>query len=308
MPLVTRFAPSPSGPLHLGHAYAAIVAHGAARASGGRFLVRIEDLDTGRSRSAYETAIFEDLTWLGLAWDEPPLHQSRRNHAYAEALSHLEALGLIYPCFCTRREITAEIADLGAAPHLNELGELPPRYLGTCRLLEPAERERRVAGGAPHVLRLDCAAAITCAAAHGKWPTQFVEAWAAASTPQLVGARPELWGDIVLARKDAAASYHLAVVIDDAFSQVNAVTRGEDLFGATHIQVLLQRLLDLPTPVYGHHQLVRDEVGKRLAKRDQARALSHLRDTGWDSARVRAALPPLPDIAKLVGAAEITNR
>ena len=308
LPLVTRFAPSPSGPLHLGHAYAAVVAHEAARASGGRFLVRIEDLDAGRSREAYETAILDDLTWLGLSCDEPPLHQSLRNHTYAEALSQLDALSLIYPCFCTRREIAAEIASVGAAPHLSELGELPPRYPGTCRSLDPHERERRISQGAPHVLRLNCAAAVAHATAHGKWPAQFIEAWAAGPTSQKIDAQPGLWGDIVLGRKDAAASYHLAVVVDDAFSQVNAVTRGEDLLAATHVQVLLQRLLDLPTPAYGHHTLVRNDTGKRLAKRDQARALSHLRATGWDKVRVRAALPPLPDIAQLVRAAEITMR
>ncbi|MFZ1989676.1 MAG: tRNA glutamyl-Q(34) synthetase GluQRS [Alphaproteobacteria bacterium] len=306
--LVTRFAPSPSGPLHLGHAYAAIVAHEAARASGGRFLVRIEDLDASRSREAYEAAILDDLSWLGLSWDEAPIHQSLRNHAYAEALSRLDALGLVYPCFCTRREIATEIAGVGAAPHLDEQGELPPRYPGTCRSLNPAEREQRVAEGGPHVLRLDCSAAVAHAAAHGKWPAQFIEAWAAGTAPQVTLAQPKLWGDIVLARKDAAASYHLAVVVDDAFSQVNAVTRGEDLLAATHIQVLLQRLLDLPTPAYGHHPLVRDDAGKRLAKRDQSRALSHLRAAGWDGARVRAALPPLPDIARLIEAEEVTNR
>ena len=308
MALVTRFAPSPSGPLHLGHAYAALVAHEAARASAGRFLIRIEDLDAGRSREAYEAAILEDLTWLGLTWDEAPLRQSARNHAYAQSLSRLDALGLVYPCFCTRREIAAEIASIGAAPHVNEQTELPPRYPGTCRMLSPAERERRVREGAPHVLRLDCEAAIAKATKRGRWPAQFIEAWAAGPGPLALNAQPELWGDIVLARKDAAASYHLAVVVDDAWSHVNSVTRGEDLLSATHIQVLLQRLLDLPAPVYGHHPLVRDEAGKRLAKRDSARALSQLRADGWDGERVRAALPPLPSIDALIEAAAITNR
>jgi glutamyl-Q tRNA(Asp) synthetase len=293
----------------LGHAYAAIVAHDAARATGGRFLLRIEDLDGGRSREAYEAGIFEDLSWLGLSWDEPPIRQSARHAAYGKALSRLESFGLVYPCFCTRREIAAEIANAGAAPHQDPQAEMPPRYPGTCRALDLNERETRIRAGVPHVLRLDLTAAIAHALSARKWPAQFVEAWAARPEPTKINAQPELWGDIVLARKDAAASYHLAVVVDDAFSGVNAVTRGEDLLAATHIQVLLQRLLDLPTPAYGHHPLVRDEAGKRLAKRDQARALSELRAAGWDAKRARAALPALPDVAKLAAAAaQITSR
>lgn len=308
LPLVTRFAPSPSGPLHLGHAYAALVASEAARATGGRFLLRIEDLDGGRSRVGYEAGMAEDLTWLGLTWDEAPIRQSERHGAYAQALAQIESLGLIYPCFCTRREIAAEIEAIGAAPHNQAHGELPPPYPGTCRALSASERAKRIAAGGAYVLRLDCTAAMASATKNVKWPAQFVEAWAAGDTPLAVEAMPGLWGDIVLARKDAAASYHLAVVVDDAFSGVSAVTRGEDLFAATHIQVLVQRLLGLPTPAYGHHPLVRDEAGKRLAKRDQARSITELRAAGWDAARIRAALPHLPDTGKLAAAAEITNR
>ncbi len=306
--LITRFAPSPSGPLHLGHAYAAIVAHQAARTTGGKFLLRIEDLDGGRSRADYEAAIFEDLAWLGLSWDETPIRQSTRSHAHTDALNRLEAAGLTYPCFCTRREIAAEIASAGGAPHPGEHGELPPPYPGTCRTLDNIERDKRISAGARYVLRLDCTAAIAHAEAHGIWPAQFIEAWAAGPEPAKIEARPEIWGDIVLARKDGAASYHLAVVVDDASSGINAVTRGEDLLTATHIQILLQRLLDVPVPAYGHHPLVRDEAGKRLAKRDDARSIRELRAAGWDAARVRAALPPMPDIAKLAAAAETTNR
>lgn len=308
MLLITRFAPSPSGPLHLGHAYAAIVAQQAACATGGKFLVRIEDLDSARSRAAHEAGILHDLAWLGLSWDEAPLRQSARAPAHADALARIESADLVYPCFCTRREILAEIEQIGAAPHGGEHGELPPPYPGTCRALGTSEREKRLAKGASYVLRLDCGAAIAHAKARGAWPARFVEAWAAGDEPTKIEAQPGLFGDIVLARKDRAASYHLAVVVDDAFSGVNAVTRGEDLLAATHIQILLQRLLDLPTPVYGHHPLVRDEAGKRLAKRDEARSIAQLRAAGWDRERVRAALPALPDIGKLAEAAQITNR
>jgi glutamyl-Q tRNA(Asp) synthetase len=303
-PLTTRFAPSPTGPLHLGHAYAALVAERAARATGGNFLVRIEDLDAGRARADYEAAIFEDLAWLGLAPDAPAMRQSARGAAYAAAIAKLEAAELVYPCFCTRAEIAAEIAAIGAAPHDDGFG---PPYPGTCRHLSASERAQRRAEGRPHVLRLDVQRAIAQARAAGAWPAHFIEAWALGEAPAHIAAAPERIGDIVLMRKDLPASYHLAVIVDDGAQQIGLVTRGEDLLPATHIQVLLQKLLGLQTPLYGHHTLVRDEAGKRLAKRDAARALSHLREQGWDAARVIAALPPLPDFARLAEASAITN-
>lgn len=286
--IVTRFAPSPTGPLHLGHAYAAIVAHDLARAGGGDFLVRIEDLDSGRSRAEFERAIFEDLAWLGLKVDAPPLRQSERMDAYAAALAQIEAMGLLYPCFCTRGEIAAEIARAGEAPQ----GDGPALYPGTCRALSPAERAERRASGAHFALRLDIDASVDAALERG--PILFAEAWAIGTEVEVI-AQPKLQGDVVIARRDLGASYHLAVVVDDAASGVTIVTRGEDLLEAAHIQVLLQRLLGLPTPVYAHHKLVTDETGKRLAKRDKARGLSELRAQGWSTEDVRRALPPFPD-------------
>ena len=304
--LTTRFAPSPSGPLHLGHAYAAMVAHDAARASGGTFLLRIEDLDAGRARAEFEAAIHDDLAWLGLEPNAPALRQSERMNEYRAALDALEAQGLLYPCFCTRKEIQAEIARMADAPHDEKAG-FGPAYPGTCRKLSQAEREKRITSGAGYVLRLEMAAAISKAKARGAWPASFIEAWAKGA-PARIEASPEPAGDIVLARKDFPASYHLAVVVDDAATGVTAVTRGEDLFFATHIQVLLQQLLGLPMPAYGHHALVRDEAGRRLAKRDSARGLAELRAGGWDAARVRAALPAPPDFAALTQAAHSTTR
>lgn len=285
---VTRFAPSPTGPLHLGHAFAAIVAHDLARAGGGRFLVRIEDLDEGRSRGEFERAIFEDLAWLGLEIDATPVRQSERMSAYAAAIATLEAMGLLYPCFCTRAAIAAEIARAGEAPQ----GEGAPIYPGTCRALPPDERTTRRASGAPFALRLDTGAAVDAALERG--PLRFTEAWAIGTEVEVI-CQPKLQGDIVVARKDFLASYHLAVVVDDAASGVSIVTRGEDLLEAAHIQVLLQRLLALPTPTYAHHKLVADEAGKRLAKRDKARSLSELRAKGWTAEDVRRALPAFPD-------------
>lgn len=286
---ITRFAPSPTGPLHLGHAYAALVAHGLARTGGGRFLVRIEDLDKGRSRSEFERGIFEDLEWLGLTPDAIATRQSERMSIYAAALARLDADGLVYPCFCTRREIAAEIANAGEAPQ----GAHGAAYPGTCRNLSAAEREVRRDSGADFALRLDTAAALARAARSGE--LAFTEAWAMDQAPSRVAARPDLQGDIVLARKEFPASYHLAVVIDDAEATVSHVTRGEDLLEAAHVQVLLQRLLRLPHPIYAHHALVRDEAGGRLAKRDRARSLAALRAEGWTPDDVRRALPALPD-------------
>jgi len=279
MAVVTRFAPSPTGPLHLGHAYAAILAHDMARDSGGRFLLRIEDIDQSRARPEWETAIYDDLAWLGLSWEPPVMRQSDRLPAYRTALDTLRARGLIYPCACTRRDIDAALSapQEGADPIIGPDG---PVYPGTCR---PApERPEITAPDA--ALRLNMARAV---AETGQ--TAFTET--GSGTPRLVTTTAEAAitriGDIVLARRDMGTSYHLSVVVDDAAQGITHVTRGEDLFEATRIHVILQRLLGLPTPVYHHHRLIRDDQGKRLAKRDDARALAKYRAEGATPADIR---------------------
>ncbi len=269
----TRFAPSPTGPLHLGHAYSAILAHDMARAAGGDFLLRIEDIDQSRARPEWEALIFEDLAWLGLAWDGPVLRQSRRMPTYQAALDRLWSMGLLYPCSCTRRDIAEALAapQEGAEPLIGPDG---PVYPGTCRPKAPLSGARPAAAH----LRLDMARA---AARLGPDPgfTETGPAHAGRITIDPKAARHEI-GDIVLARRDMGTSYHLSVVVDDADQQITHVTRGEDLFEATRIHVILQRLLDLPTPLYHHHRLVRDKTGKRLAKRDDARAIRLYRAEG----------------------------
>jgi glutamyl-Q tRNA(Asp) synthetase len=269
--IVTRFAPSPTGLLHLGHAYAAITAY----ESGDDFLLRIEDIDKGRSRDQFIQAIFHDLKWLGLSWDEPTLRQSTRMGAYAEALVNLKAHGLVYPCFCTRAEIAAEIARAGEAQH----GPDGPLYPSTCKALSREDGLHRIAAGENHALRLDVtkAAALT-------GPLTFSERGLRHAVD------PYRFGDIVIARKDMPTSYHLAVVVDDAHQHVTLVTRGEDLLSATHIQRLLQALLKLPEPEYAHHPLVLDENGKKFSKRDGAVSLESLRNTGATPADIRARI------------------
>jgi glutamyl-Q tRNA(Asp) synthetase len=267
---VTRFAPSPTGYLHLGHAYAAIMA---ARA-GTEFLLRIEDLDQGRAREEFVTAIFEDLAWLGLDWPQPVLRQSARMPAYKSALDALSAEELVYPCFCSRKEIADEIARAAEAPHFDDLSATPtgpdgPLYPGTCRHLSVAERQSRIAAGAAYALRLDAAAAAA-----------RVGALTFREKGEIVAVDPLRFGDLVLARKDVPAAYHLAVVVDDAFQGVTLVTRGEDLLPATHVQRLLQALLALPQPAYAHHRLILDEHGAKFSKRDQAVTLRALRQAG----------------------------
>ncbi len=268
MAFTTRFAPSPTGPLHLGHAYAALFAFDAARRSGGRFLLRIEDIDPTRCRPAFTQAILEDLAWLGLRWEEPVRHQSAHFGDYQAALTRLDAMGLLYPCVCTRREIEAEIAAAGHAPHDPE----GTPYPGTCRTRVIAD------DGAPAALRLNVAAALKRTG-----PLTWFDAEAGR-----IAADPMPFGDVVLARKDAPASYHLAVTVDDAIQGVTLVTRGTDLFAATHIHRLLQALLDLPVPSYHHHRLLTDASGRRLAKRDRAITLASLRSAGKTPTEVRA--------------------
>ena len=276
-PAVTRFAPSPSGYLHLGHAYSALFAARAAAEAGGRFLLRIEDIDRGRARADFEMAIFEDLAWLGLTWEEPVLRQSERMDNYRTALETLQRQGLVYPCFCTRKEIAAEIARAGAAPHESQAAPYP----GTCRNLSEDERQARRAEGRSYALRLDLAAAM--AAADPGSPLTWTDRERGV---QVCDPRSE--GDVVLARKDLGTSYHLSVVVDDAAQGVTLVTRGADLFEASHLHRLLQALLGLPAPDYHHHRLVTDETGKRLAKRHDSLTLRSLRDAGQSPATVIA--------------------
>jgi glutamyl-Q tRNA(Asp) synthetase len=281
--IVTRFAPSPTGFLHLGHAFAALTAQRAARRNGGRFLLRIEDIDTTRCRPEYEQAIKDDLHWLGLEFEEPVRRQSEHFADYAAALSTLDERGLLYPCFCTRREIAEEIARAAEAPH----GPDGPPYPGTCRRLSAEARAARLAAGASYALRLDVGKAV---AMTGETLT-FLEQGAgpAGETGEQI-ARPALFGDVVLARKELPASYHLAVVVDDALQGVTLVTRGNDLFPATHIHRLLQACLGYEPPAYAHHRLILDASGKKFSKRDRAVTLDHLRSIGTSAQSVRTDL------------------
>jgi glutamyl-Q tRNA(Asp) synthetase len=274
MSFITRFAPSPTGYLHLGHAYSALTAFDASRAAGGRFLLRIEDIDRGRARPQFETAIYEDLAWLGLAWEEPVRRQSEHMDAYKAALQRLIDRQLIYRCFRTRREIAEAAA---SAPH----GKSSELFIGGA--LPPEEEEAKLAAGEPYAWRLSLKKA---RAALG--PAYFALVFEDETGP--VRAEPDRLGDVVLARKDFPASYHLASVWDDALQGVTHVIRGEDLREAAHLHVLLQRLLDLPQPAYRHHRLVLGADGKRLAKRDQAATLRALRQSGKTPAEVRALL------------------
>jgi glutamyl-Q tRNA(Asp) synthetase len=255
--------------LHLGHAYSAMLAHDFARAQGGRFLLRIEDIDPGRCHEEHVQGILDDLRWLGLGWDGPVLRQSARLSVYADALGRLRGMGLLYPCFCTR----AEIAASAAAPH----GDAPV-YPGTCRSLSEAERQARMAT-TPHAWRIDMARAVAEAGLL-EWTDHGIA----------VPATPEMLGDVVLARKDAPVSYHLAVTVDDAAQGVTDVVRGRDLFASTHIHRLLQALLGLPVPAWHHHDLLTDEEGRRLAKREGAEALADMRARGADAAALLAEL------------------
>lgn len=282
--IVTRFAPSPTGLLHLGHAYSALLAWRAARRAGGRFLLRIEDIDGGRRRPDFDAAILDDLAWLGLDWDGPVRRQSEHMDEYRAALDRLDARGLIYPCFCTRKAIRAEIAAAGHAPH-GRHGD--PLYPGTCRRLDPATRAARLAAGAPHARRLDMAAAVRQAGAL-VWRDREAG---------VIAARPERHGDVVLARKDTPTSYHLAVTVDDHIQGVTLVIRGADLRAATDIHRLLQALLDLDVPTYHHHRLLVGADGCRLAKRDHAATLRALRESGHSPAAVIAMTELDPDIS-----------
>ncbi len=272
--LVTRFAPSPTGLLHLGHAHSALFGWHRARAVGGRFLLRLEDIDITRCRPEFATAVLEDLAWLGLDWDGPVRRQSEHLADYQAALDRLATAGLLYPCFCTRAEIAAEVARATGAPQ----GPEGPLYPGTCRHLAAVERARRLAAGESFAVRLDVANAVARVG-----PLFFEDE--IAGRVEVDAAR---YGDVVLARKETPTSYHLAVTVDDAIQGVTLVTRGVDLFDATAIHRLLQALLDLPVPRYHHHALLTDASGRRYAKRDRSLTLRALREAGHGPAEVRA--------------------
>jgi glutamyl-Q tRNA(Asp) synthetase len=266
---VTRFAPSPTGYLHLGHVRSALEGWRAARRGGGRFLLRLEDIDRTRCREEYAIAILEDLAWLGLQWDGPVRKQSEHLEDYRRALDRLEGIGVLYPCFCTRREIQAEIARAGGAPQ----GEAGPLYPGTCRGLTTGEAAAKRQSGVHYALRLDVARALAL--------TGTLD-WTEGGHRRR--ADPMALGDVVLARKEVPTSYHLAVTVDDAIQGVTLVTRGEDLASATHIHRVLQALLGLSTPSYRHHSLLTDASGHRLSKRDGALTIRSMRERGMTPA------------------------
>lgn len=274
---VFRFAPSPNGDLHLGHAYAALVDFEQARAAGGRFLLRIEDIDRTRCRPEYEAGILRDLAWLGVAWEEPVRRQSEHFADYAAALERLRSMGLVYPAFLSR----AAIAARGRDPGWPRAPDGAPLYPGDDRDLDPEEAARRMASGAPLAFRLRMDAAAARAG-----PLSWTETGEGPAVT--VAADPRAWGDVVLARKETPTSYHLSVVVDDAAQGVTHVVRGRDLFHATAVHVLLQCLLGLPAPVYHHHRLITDEEGRKLSKSDRDTSLRALRVAGATPADIRA--------------------
>jgi glutamyl-Q tRNA(Asp) synthetase len=279
---VFRFAPSPNGHLHLGHALSALLNFEMARAAGGRFLLRIEDIDAARCRPEYEQAIYDDLAWLGIAWEEPVRRQSAHLDDYRAALARLG--GLVYPSFESRGEIARLVAERGNSWPRDPDGA--PLYPGDARSLSDAERKRRIEAGEPYALRLDMAAAI----ARIRPPTWTETGAGPNGETGMVPAAPQLWGDVVLARKETPTSYHLSVVVDDALQGVTHVVRGQDLFWATGVHRLLQALFDLPGPCYHHHRLILDAAGLKLSKSTRATALRALRDDGASVADVRKML------------------
>ena len=288
---IFRFAPSPNGRLHLGHAYSALLNAALAAASGGRLLLRIEDIDRSRCKPEYERAIAADLAWLGLAFDEAPRRQSEHAADYAAALDRLAARRLAYPCFCTRGEI-ARAAGPGRDP------DGAPLYPGTCRAMSGAERAARFASGARAGVRLDMAQALMEAPGASHW-----QEYGEGSEAATVRADPAAWGDFALKGKDTPASYHLAVVVDDALQEVSDVVRGRDLFAATGAHRLLQALLDIAPPRYRHHRLVRDVAGAKMSKSAASTPLAELRRNGVSADEVRGALGFGPAAAHGLGVA-----
>ena len=274
MSLVTRFAPSPTGELHLGSAYSAWVGWHRAREAGGTFLVRIEDIDIRRCEREYETAILADLKWLGFAWDGEVRRQSDHFATYGKVLDQLDQRGLIYPCFCSRAEIEREVAASANAPH----GPDGPLYPGTCRPLSVQERRERIAAGHEFCMRLDAGRAAKQAG-----PYSFHD-----ETRGRIEGQPLLMGDFVIARKDTPTSYHLSVTVDDHLQGITLVTRGEDVLPSTHVQALLQKLLGYAAPQYAHHRLLRDASGRRFAKRDRDMTIRAMREKGESPRQVIA--------------------
>ena len=282
-PPVFRFAPSPNGYLHLGHAFSALLNLDLARQTGGRLLLRIEDIDLTRCKPEFETAIYEDLTWLGIAWDEPVRRQSEHLADYREALEKLSAQNLVFPSFETRAEIAKLVAQREASGRWPRDPDGAPLYPGTAKLLSSDGRARLLGSDAPYALRLDMAAA-TARAGALSW-MEFEPGPGHTSTN--VVAAPAEWGDVVLGRKETPTSYHLSVVLDDALQGITHVVRGEDLYRATGVHRLLQALLDLPAPLYHHHRLIRDADGRKLSKSTRATSLRALRAQGVTPAEVR---------------------
>jgi glutamyl-Q tRNA(Asp) synthetase len=283
MPPVFRFAPSPNGYLHLGHAYSALLNFDSAKQSGGRFLLRIEDIDAARCRPEFEAAIYDDLAWLGLAWEPPVRRQSEHLSDYRGAVERLAAQGLVYPSFESRAEIAKMVTEREAQAPWPRDPDGAPLYPGAAKLLSAGERARLLEAGAPYALRLDMAAARARASnltwiEHGEGP---------GGETGVVAARPEAWGDVILARKETPTSYHLSVVIDDALQGVTDVVRGLDLFWSTSVHRLLQRLLGLPPPSYRHHRLILDAAGRKLSKSTEATGLRELRVGGATPADIR---------------------
>ncbi|WP_169567080.1 tRNA glutamyl-Q(34) synthetase GluQRS [Sneathiella limimaris] len=275
MSTITRFAPSPTGYLHVGHAYSASLAFEQAMKAGGRFLLRLEDIDQTRCRPEFEAAIYEDLAWIGLKWEEPVRKQSEHFEDYQALLEKLHDRELIYPCFCTRKEIAAEIARSPSAPH----GPDGPVYPGTCKHLSALEIDQNFSEDKPYALRLNMERALD---AVSQDLLRFEEVGKG-----IIQCDPARFGDVVLARKETPTSYHLAVTFDDALQGVNLVVRGQDLFEATYLHCLLQHLLSLPTPRYLHHGLVSDLKGRRLAKRDKSATIRDIREQGYSPEEVR---------------------
>jgi len=274
-----RFAPSPNGRLHLGHAYSALFTQREARRHDGVFMLRIEDIDTFRCKQEFVDGIFEDLAWLGLSWPEPVRRQSKHLHEYITFIDRLERLRLLYPCFCTRAKLNT--ADGPRDP------DGAPVYPGFCRLMTSWERQRRMTAGEPYALRLDMAKAIVAA---GSNLTFREEGVGPGGETGLVTCNPKAWGDVVLARKDIGTSYHIAVVHDDALQGITHVTRGQDLFHATSVHRVLQSILELPQPVYIHHGLIPDETGRKLSKSAGDRSLASLREAGVTAEEIRREL------------------
>lgn len=283
---VFRFAPSPNGRLHLGHAYSALLNDDFAKRFAGRLLLRIEDIDLTRCRPEFEAAIFEDLAWLGLRWEEPVRRQSRHFADYRNAFATLKSLGVVYPCFCSRKQIAESVS------HIEETGDPWPRdpdgaplYVGTCSVLDPKQAERRAAEAEPHTWRIDMAAARRLAPGPHRYRRFGID-----GHEEAIEADPWRWGDAVIVRKEVPTSYHLSVVVDDALQGVTHVVRGRDLEAAADLHVLLQALLGLPTPLYHHHDLLLDPTGEKLAKSRLSEPISVLRERGVTAKDVRRRL------------------